>query len=348
MTEDQPLKQEEIDALLQRADGEEEPGTTESGRHIRPFDPSSQHRVIRERLHSLDIINERFARFFRINLFNLMRRNADISVSSVDYQSYSLFSRNVPAPANLNLIAMEPLRGTALIMFPPSMVFIVVDNLFGGDGRFLSKSELREFTKTEQRIISRMLNLAIEAYEESWQSIYSLDISYLRSETQAKFANITNSPNEIVITTTFHVEVGTTNSEFQICIPYSMVEPLKELLANPMTDREGKRKKNWSERMANELRHSDVELVADFANIDCCIGDILSLEKGDVLPVELPETVTGSVDGVPVLKCRYGSHNAHRALRVNQVFDHTMNYFTGTTPVKSQRSATEESKNDES
>src|SRR5690606_8276646 len=162
----------------------------------------------------------------------------------------------------------------------PSMVFMVVDNLFGGDGRFLTKSEGREFTRTEQRIILRLLKLATDAYEESWKSIYPLEIAYLRSEMQAKFANITNSPNEIVVITTFHLEVGNLDSEFQICIPYNMIEPLKDLLTNPLTGRNGKRDQHWSRRMAGELRHSQVELVADFAEIDLRLGQVMSRRVG--------------------------------------------------------------------
>lgn len=224
------LSQEEIDALLKGVSGEEDSSVSEpknpTGR-IRPYNPATQHRVIRERLHALDIINERFARSFRMSLFNLIRRSADITTGGVRYQSYSEFSRNVAVPTNLNLIALKPLRGTALVLFPPNLVFMVVDNLFGGDGRFLTRSEGREFTNTEQRIIRRMLGLAIDAYKSAWQSVYPIEIDYLRSEMQVKFANITSSPNEIVVNNTFHLEVGNLASDFNIVLPYAMIEPIR-------------------------------------------------------------------------------------------------------------------------
>src|SRR5699024_4782009 len=139
---------------------------------IRPYDPATQHRVIRERLHGLDIINQRFARHFRVGLFNLIRRSADITIDTIQYQSYKDFVRNVPVPTNLNLVTMKPLRGTALVVFPPNLIYLVVDNLFGGDGRFVTKSEGREFTNTEQRIIRRLLNLAMDNYQRSWRTVY--------------------------------------------------------------------------------------------------------------------------------------------------------------------------------
>lgn len=317
MSQDDFLVQDEIDALLNSVSGEADDGDAQVGdSRIRPYDPKTQHRIIKDRLHGLDMINQRFARLFRISLFNLIRRNADITVDPFTFQSYSNYSRNMPVPTNINLVSMKPLRGTALFVFPPSLVFIVVDNLFGGDGRFLARSEGREFTATEQRIIQRLLKLATDAYQESWASIFSLEIEYLRAEMQAKFANITNSPNEVIVNTTFHLDVGNTSSDFQICMPYSMIEPLKDILTNPADKSNGYGDGSWSKRISRELKQTDVELVADFVSIPSKISNVLSLKVGDVLPIELPETVTAHVDGVPVLECGYGSQNEHKALSV--------------------------------
>lgn len=347
MSQDDLLSQEEIDALLKGVSGEEEhsSGSTADDARVRPYNPATQHRVIRERLHALDIINERFARHFRMGLFNLLRRSADITVDTVRYLSYSEFSRNVPVPTNINMIAMKPLRGSALIVFPPALVFMVVDNLFGGDGRFLTRSEGREFTNTEQRIIMRLLHLAIDAYAESWKSVYPLEISFLRSEMQSKFANITNSPNEIVVNTSFNIEVGSLSSNFQICMPYAMIEPLRDLLANPLNDShhdDG----TWKRRMAGEIRHSEVELVADFATIPTRIAHVMALKEGDILPLELPETVTARVDGVPVMECEYGSQHEQRALRVQKMIDHAVSTASSDTFVKGSAPPSKESKND--
>ncbi|APR03245.1 flagellar motor switch protein FliM [Thauera chlorobenzoica] len=321
MSQDDLLSQEEIDALLKGVSGDNEATPSPAATSLRRYDPATQHRVVRDRLHTLDIINERFARQFRMGLFNLMRRTVDITVDSVRYLSYSEFSRNVPVPANINMLALKPLRGSALMVFPPSLVFMVVDNLFGGDGRFLAKSEGREFTNTEQRIIQRILALAIEAYGEAWKAVYPLEISYLRSEMQSRFANITNSPNEIVVNTVFNIEVGNLSSSFNICMPYTMITPLRDLLTNPLNDaRTGDG--NWRQRLAGELRHSQVEVVAEFATLSSHIAQVLGLKAGDVLPLELPETIIAKVDGVPVMECEYGRQRDQRALRVRRLIDH--------------------------
>ncbi|WP_299261710.1 flagellar motor switch protein FliM [uncultured Kushneria sp.] len=321
---DDMLSQEEIDALLKGVSGEEE--ETRSGdigtKRIRPFDPANQQRVVRGRLQSLDIIHERFGRRFRMALFNLIRRTADITVGPVKIQKYSEFTRNLPVPANINMIAIKPLKGNALIVFPPNLVFLVVDSLFGGDGRFLTKSEGREFTHTEQRIIRRLLNLTLESYAEGWQSIYPVELEYQRSEMQVKFTNITNSANELVVNTTFHVEVGAFGSDFHICMPYSMIEPIRETLSGPLQRNDPEEDRERMQRLASEVKSSSVELVADFTTINTTLSKISKLSVGDVLPIDLPQDINVRVDGVPVMACDYGSLNGQKGLRVKRLIDH--------------------------
>lgn len=351
MAIDDLLSQDEIDMLLRGGDetdaAHEEAGTLDASR-VRPYDPATQHRVIHERLHALDIINERFARYFRMALFNLIRRSIDITVKSVRYQSYSEFSMHMPMPTNINLLAMKPLRGTALVVFPPSVVFMVVDNLFGGDGRFVTKSEGREFTHTEQRIIRRLLGLSVDAYKDAWKSVYPLEIEYLRSEMQAKFANITSSPNEIVVNATFHLEVGNLSSDFNIVIPYLMIEPMRQLLNGPLTDTNPEEERHWNKRMAGEIAHSEVELIADFVEMDARVGQVMALKVGDVLPIELPDIINARVDGVPVMTCEYGSHNGLRALLVKDLVDHSLSLSSSSTSrfVKGHVSTAKESDHD--
>ncbi|GED40860.1 flagellar motor switch protein FliM [Cobetia marina] len=327
MAQDDLLSQDEIDALLSGVNGEHgsEAAKAPEKERIRPFDPARQHRVIRDRLHALDIINSRFSRQFRMGLFNLIRRGADITPGPVQFLSYNEFSRNVPVPTNINLFTMKPLRGTSMLVFPPSLVFMVVDSLFGGDGRFVTKSEGREFTRTEQRVIQRLMRLALTAYQDAWSGVFPAELEYLRSEMQVKFANITSSPNEIVVCTGFHLEVGNHSSDFQICLPYSMIEPHRELLSSPLQETTAEGDSQWSERLRQEVRATDVELHADFCSLETTLGALSELAVGDVLPIERPGTVNAYVNGVPVLEAGFGSANGHRALRVSRIINHPIN-----------------------
>lgn len=322
MAYDQQLSQDEVDALLQGVTGDTEAVSASPPPQEGPptYNLGTDDRIVRSRMHTLEVINDRFARHLRSALLTFMRRSADISVGAVQIQKYGDFIRHLPVPANINLMHMKPLRGTALFVFDPKLVFLVVDNLFGSDGRYHVRIEGRDFTQTEQRIIKRLLNLTLESYGSAWQPVYPLDFEYVRSEMHAKLANIV-APNEVVINTTFQIEFGPIGGALNVCIPYSMIEPIRDLLSNPLQD-EIEVDKRWVKQLSQQVQSADVELRAHFLTMQSSIGQLLRLQAGDVLPVEIPETIIGKVNGVPVMECGYGTSNNHYALRVEKMIHH--------------------------
>ena len=315
------LSQDEVDALLATVSGEDDaPSKTalEERSGVRPYDLSSPDRVVRHRMHTLELIHERFARRLRTVLLNFMRRNADITVSAIKIQKYSDFERNLPVPANLNMVSLKPLRGTALFTYDPNLIFLIIDSLFGGNGRFNTRIEGRDFTTTEQRIIGRLLTATLDAYQNCWENIYPLELEYIRSEMYAKFASIT-SGNEIVVVCSFNIELGATGGNLNICLPYSMIEPIRDVLSRPLQDSASDDiDRRWTKQLSLEVRSADVELVAEFARVNSTIGKLMHMKVNDVLPLELSPTVTASIGGVPVLECTYGSFNEKYALRVQK------------------------------
>jgi len=326
MAYEQQLSQDEVDALLQGVTGDAgddvaSPASSASPASGPPaYRFGSDERIVRSRMHTLEVINERFSRHLRAALLTYMRRNADISVGAVQIQKYGDFIRNLPVPANINLMQMKPLRGTALFVFDPTLVFLIVDNLFGSDGRYHMRVEGRDFTPTEQRIIKRLLNLTLDSYGNAWNPVYPLEFEYVRSEMHARLANIV-TPNEVVITTSFHIEFGPVGGTLTVCMPYSMIEPIKSLLSNPLQD-EVQVDKRWVGQLAQQVKSADVELRAQFASLESSIGQLLRLQVGDVLPVEIPETIQACVKGIPVMECTYGLSNGHYALKVQKMIKH--------------------------
>ncbi len=322
MAYDQQLSQDEVDALLQGVTGDTDaaPAPASAPPGLPTYNFGSDERIVRSRMHTLEVINDRFARHLRTALLTYMRRNADISVGTVQIQKYGDFIRKLPVPANINLMQMKPLRGTALFVFDPKLVFLVIDNLFGSDGRYHVRVEGRDFTLTEQRIIKRLLNLTLESYGSAWEPVYPLDFEYVRSEMHARLANIV-TPNEVVINTSFQIEFGPVGGTLNVCIPYSMIEPIRALLSNPLQD-EVEVDKRWVNQLSNQVQSADVELRAQFLSVQSSIGQLLKLQVGDVLPVEIPETVVARVNGVPVMECGYGTSNGHYALRVQKMIKH--------------------------
>ncbi|MGA0584613.1 MAG: flagellar motor switch protein FliM [Castellaniella sp.] len=316
------LSQDEVDALLAGVTGEEtsdQQAPAEPRDGVRPYDLGSPDRVVRHRMQTLELINERFARRLRSMFFGFMRRNADITVNAIKIQKYSDFERNLPVPSNLNMVALKPLRGTGLFTYDPNLVFLVIDSLFGGHGRYNTRVEGRDFTNTEQRIIRRLMGLTLDCYRESWESVYPLELEYLRSEMHTKFASISTG-NDIVVVASFNIELGSSGGKLNICLPYSMLEPIRDLLTRPLQQAASDAiDQRWTQQLSREVRSAEVELAVEFARIDTSIAELLHLSVGDVLPVDIRPAVTARVGGVPVLECGYGTFNGRYALRVRKV-----------------------------
>lgn len=316
---DKFLSQDEVDALLKGVDGDQDDDQPVSNAgDVRDYNLATQERIVRGRMPTLEIINERFARLVRIELFNFLRRTVEVSVGPVRITKYSDFVRNLVVPTNLNLIQMKPLRGTALMVFDPTLVFLVVDNMFGGDGRFHTRVEGRDFTQTEQRIIQRILNIVFETYSKSWEPVYPVQFEYMRSEMNTQFANIA-TPNEVVIAVTFNVELGPASGEIHFCFPYSMLEPLRDMLSSPLQGEVLGTDKRWVKLMTQQVQAAEVEIVADLAKTNMMIGDVLNMKVGDVVPLNIEESIEAQVDGVPVMLCKYGMFNGQYALRVEKL-----------------------------
>ena len=315
----QTLSQEEVDALLAGVTGESQGDASDSAEAtangVRTYDLSSQERIVRGRMPTLEIVNERFARNLRIGLFNFMRRNPDISVGPVKVQKFSAFLRNVVVPSNINVMHVRPLRGMGLLICDPTLVFTVIDNLFGGTGSQHVRVEGREFSATEQRIIQRMVEVITAEYARSWASIYPIELEYARSEMNTQFANIA-TPSEIVVTTTFEVEVGDTGGSVHICIPYSTFEPIREILYSPLQGDQGTADRRWVSLLTQQIQAATVELVAELAHSQATVRELMGLRAGDFIELGRAPTLTATVDGVPVLECEYGTLGTRYGLKV--------------------------------
>lgn len=312
------LSQEEVDALLKGVTGEEEQAPAEEAPGgARTYDLGRQERIVRGRMPTMELINERFARLFRIGLFNYMHKTAEISVGPIKVQKYSEFVRNLVVPTNLNLVTVKPLRGTALVVFDPNLVFLIVDSMFGGDGRFHTRVEGRDFTLTEQSIIRGLLNVFFAEYEKSWKPVFEINFEYVRSEMNTQFANIA-TPSEVVVTVTFTLELGGNSAEMHLCLPYSMIEPIRDVLYSTMHSEQAGSDRRWTSTLTRQLQLAEVELIVPLASLELSLGEVVKLKVGDILPITMDDHVQAVVDGVPVIDCRYGIRNGQYALKVER------------------------------
>ncbi|RPE80857.1 flagellar motor switch protein FliM [Vulcaniibacterium tengchongense] len=313
------LSQDEIDALLHGVDsgaiGTEPPPTPGEAR---PYDFASQDRIVRGRLPTLEMINERFARTWRIGLFNLLRRSADLSVRGIDLRRFGEYMHSLQVPTNLNLVKMKPLRGTAIVMFEPRLVFTVVDNFFGGNGKYPAKIEGREFTPTEMRVIQLLLKQTFADLVEAWAPVMPVEFEYLNSEVNPHFANII-SPREYIVVSRFHVELEGGGGEFHVSLPYSMIEPIREQLDAGVQSDRIERDEGWTVALRAQLQDAQVELSSVLTQRQISLRELCRLRVGDVIPIELPRTVQLRVEQMPLFSGEFGTHNGRNAIKVTAV-----------------------------
>ena len=313
------LSQDEVDALLKGVNGDDEADAPEEHvGNVRPYNLAKQERIVRGRMPTLEILNERFARYLRVGLFNFMRKSPEISVGPLKVCKYSEFVRNLVVPTNLNIVHPKPLRGSALVIFEPTLVFTVVDNLFGGDSRFHTRIEGRDFTLTEQRIIQRMLDVVLDSYTRAWKPVHPLNFEYVRSEMHTQFANIA-TPSEIVVTTSFSVELGSAGGDIHICIPYATLEPIRDILYSSTQADSSEPDTRWMRMLTKQVQFAEVDLIAQLARTELTFNEILNMRAGDIIDLDLKPTLTAEVDGVPIFECRYGVLNGQYSIKVDKI-----------------------------
>jgi len=311
------LSQDEIDALLHGADDVEEEEVEElvNDGSALEYDFSSQDRIVRGRMPTLELVNERFARHMRVSLFNMMRRSAEVSINGIQMIKFGEYIHTLFVPTSLNMVRFRPLKGTGLITMEARLVFIMVDNFFGGDGRYHAKIEGREFTPTERRIIQMLLKLIFEDYKEAWAPVMDVSFEYLDSEVNPAMANIV-SPTEVVVISSFHIELDGGGGDFHVSLPYSMLEPIRDMLdAGVQLDKEATDFR-WSKALRDEVMDVQVELSVHFLDKEITLDDLINFKDGDIVPIYMPETVTVCVEDLPTFRAKLGRSRDNLALQV--------------------------------
>ncbi len=318
------LSQDEIDALLTGVDSgdveTEDEDILEDG-EARSYDFSSQDRIVRGRMPTLEMVNERFARNFRITLFNFLRRSPSISVDGVQMTKFGEYIHSLFMPSSLNLIKVKPLRGTALFVLNPKLVYSIVDSFFGGDGRYHTKIEGRDFTTTEMQVVKQVLYKIFEDLKEAWSPVMDVDFEHVGSEVNPHFANIV-TPSEVVVVSTIHVELDNGGGDIHLTLPYSMLEPIREQLDAGVQSDSSDVDQRWINSLREEIKSAPVEVSSTLTETKISLRELNNLKVGDVIPVEVPDFVTAEIEGIPVFRGQYGLSRGNRALKVVEMIRH--------------------------
>jgi len=311
------LSQEEIDALLKGVDdGDFEIGTAQfqDKGSAKNYDFSSQERIVRRRIPTLEMINERFSKYLRISLLKFLHHSPEIFISDIQIQKFSEYIRGLQTPINLNIIRFSPLRGRALIVIEPSLVFSAVDSFFGGGGHLYKAAEEREFTPTEMRVIQILIDMIFNDLKEAWEPVMALSFEYMSSEVNPYFANIV-SAEDIVVISTVNIMLEGSGGSINIVMPYSMIEPIRALL-DLIGDDSDETDSQWKLALRNEILGAEVSMYSPLVEKSLSIREVLQLKKGDVIPIDMPKTVLLKVEGVPVFTGKACASEGYHAVQI--------------------------------
>ncbi len=317
------LSQDEVDALLGGVDDgviDTSPDEAAFDGEAHPFDFNNQERIVRGRLPTLEMINERFARYFRISFFDMLRKSPEISVTGIEMVKFNEYIQALQQPTSLSMIKMLPLRGTGLIVLDPKLVFILVDNFFGGDGSIEAEVEAREFTSTELRVIEKVVHISFQDLVKAWQPVMSVNFNYHDHEVNPQMATIV-SPTEVIVVSTFHVELDGGGGDIQIIYPYSMLEPIRNLLDTGVQSDHGEIDERWAILLKEELMHAKINMQALFIEKQVPLSDLINFRAGDIIPIDMPEQVLLLAEDMPVIRGQFGEHQGNAAIKVEDVIE---------------------------
>jgi flagellar motor switch protein FliM len=317
MAPQEVLNQDEIDALLNGVDAgavSTEPAVAPG--EARQYDFGSEMRIVRGRMPTLEMVNERFARQLRISLYNLLRRTVELAVGQVSMKKFSEYTHSLSLPINLNLVKVAPLRGTALFVLDPKLVFAIVDNFFGGVGRH-AKIEGRDFSSTEMRVIQMLLRSAFADMKEAWTPIANIDVEYLNSEINPNFAGIV-TPSEVVVVCPFQIDLDGGGGSLHIVLPYSMIEPLREVLDSGVQADRAEQDERWLASLKEGIQDAEVELTTVLGGGSVALSRLVELKPGDVLPCDFAGKATVLAEGVPLFRGAFGVSCGQQCVRYEQ------------------------------
>ena len=324
MTDD-ILSQDEVDALLRgmdEGDVETEDDTPADEENVRPYDFSNQERIVRGRLPALDIINERFARGVQHQLNELIMTTLEVAAGEVRIIKMIDYQRNLFFPTSLNLYRLNPLNTVALFTLDSKLIFTAVDIYFGGTGLLPFKIEGREYSPVENSMIRSILNIVIENLHKAWAPVMDLEIDYMHSEMNPKFASIADATDMVVISPV-HVRFEGVEGRIDIVIPYAALEPIRDKLEEGLQNLQGDSDNRWSRTIREEVKNIEVTLSATLADMVISMGDLVNLKEGDILPFDMPEQVTLMAEDIPLARGPLGvSERNKKAVRIERIIHH--------------------------
>lgn len=317
------LDQNEVDALLRgvvKGEVETESDVPAEEEGLSKYDLTNQDRIIRGRMPTLEIINERFVRLFRVSISSVLRKTVDVSVVSTEMIKFGEFIKSLPLPTSLNIFKMDPLRGFAIVVVESKLVFAIIDTLFGGTGERHAKVEGRDFSVIEQSFIKKIVNSALNDLQKAWKAVYEVDVQYVRTEINPQFAAIV-PPSEVVIFISIEVELEHASGLINICLPYSTVEPIRHKLSAGFQSDQMEVDKNWIRRFRRQVDDIAVNMAVELGRTKITGKELMKLKLNDIIQLDnsIYDGVVIDVEGVPKFKGEPGICKGNNGVKITKI-----------------------------
>ncbi len=313
------LSQEEVNALLKGIETGDvataAPQADEGG--CRQYDLTSHERVVRGRMPTLEIISERFSRIFQVSMSAMLKKMVEVNMVSVELMKFGEFMKHIPLPACINIFKMDPLKGFSLLVVDPRVIYLLIDNFFGGKAQTHVKIEGRDYTPIEHRLIRKIVNLCLQDIEKAWRPVHPVSVQYSRTEINPQFASIV-TPAEIVIVIVFNIEVDSSPGRLQVCIPYPCIEPIKEKLQAGYQSDNFEVDQKWMDRFKEQLSECSLSVSVELGGTMVRIKDLLNLSAGDIIILDKPadENIVARIEGTPKFAGRPGVFRGNLAFQI--------------------------------
>jgi flagellar motor switch protein FliM len=318
------LSQDEVDALLRGMGGgdiDTEDDDSSEATSAKVYDFTNQERIVRGRLPALDIINERFARGFQRHFNEMIMSSVEVTAGEVKIIKMIDYLRNLFVPTSLNIYRINPLNGVSLFTLDSKLIFTAVDIYFGGTGLLPFKIEGREYTPVEMSMVRSILDISSENLRKAWGPVMDIEIDYMHSEMNPKFASIVEATDMIVVSP-INVRFEGVEGRVDIVMPYAMLEPVRDKLEEGMSNLQGESDNRWSRTLKEEAKNIEVEVSVNLAELKLNMDDLMKMEKGDIIPIEMPDRVAVKAEGIAFVKGKLGESNDKKAVKIEEVLHH--------------------------
>ncbi len=262
-------------------------------------------------------INERFHRFFRTRMLTELDYNPRLSVAEPKLQQYTDYIHNVSSPASINVVELSPLKGEALFVIHPQVVFSCLDNWYGGQLRPLEVNDERGFTANENAVIDTLCELIFKSMSDAWAPYVDINIKQLNRDINPLFANIA-ADEESVVVNRFELRLPDESVEAYIdaVYTYQSLNLQRDLLRSRMQTHDADQK--WADRLESSISDVDFKVFVSGGVLDVSVDELSKLAVGDTLAFDPPEKAEVKVNGFPLFSADIGISGSRVAVKLEE------------------------------